>query len=209
MARKHALPLAVPLLFLSLSAPSLADEKADLLAFVAATRDAVARYGNVDDAVAAGYIPDPSGHCVSAAMEGLPAELGGMGIHYLNPAMLGITASAPRVDGTSTYTDFSNPAILLYEPQADGTLKLVGAENLVFEKAWRAAGNADGPRLPMRAWDHMVDDPATAQDEAHGFEPHYDQHVWFVGAPENALTPFNPAVTCDHHVAAAHSEDHR
>ena len=40
-----------------------------------------------------------------------------MGIHYINPKLLKITAVEPRVDGDSTHTDFMNPAILLYEPQ--------------------------------------------------------------------------------------------
>ena len=45
-----------------------------------------------------------------------------MGIHYINPQMLKITSTEPRVDGNSTHTDFMKPAILLYEPQADGSL---------------------------------------------------------------------------------------
>ena len=175
----------------------------DTSAMIEAAKAATARFQNVNDALAAGYVPDPSGRCISAASEGLPAHLGSMGIHYMRPDILGITATTPRVDGANTHTDFLNPSILLYEPQADGSLKLVGIENLVFEKGWRAAGNTDGPRLGSRAWDRMADDPATPNDEAHGFEPHFDQHVWFVGQPEHALLPFNPAITCEHHVASA------
>ena len=29
---------------------------------------------------------------------------------------------------------------MIYEPQADGSLELVGIENLVFQAAWKAAG---------------------------------------------------------------------
>jgi len=167
---------------------------------LAALKAATEKYRDVNAALAAGYIPDPSGHCVSAAAEGLPAELGGMGIHYLNPALLKITASSPRVDGGSTHTDFLNPSILLYEPQADGSLQLVGIENLVFEAAWRAAGNEAAPVINGRSWTHMADDAGTPGDEAHGFMPHFDQHVWlFRDNPAGTLEPFNPAVTCDHH----------
>ncbi len=172
---------------------------ADTATTIEAIRAATARFQNVDDALAAGYIPDPSGHCVSAASEGLPAEWGSMGIHYLQPGILGIRATTPRVDGANTHTDFMNPSILLYEPQADGSLRLVGVENLVFEKGWREAGNTEPPRILTRTWDRMADDPATPRDEAHGFADHFDQHVWLVGDPEHALTPFNPAVTCEHH----------
>jgi hypothetical protein len=164
-----------------------------------AIRKATARFSDVKVALAEGYIPDPAGHCVSAAMEGLPAELGAMGIHYLRPDLLGITATAPRVDGTGTHTDFLKPSILLYEPQKDGSLVLVGVENLVFEKAWKAAGNASPPVLAGRVFDRMADDPATPIDEAHGFEPHYDQHVWFRENPSGNLSPFNPAVSCADH----------
>lgn len=164
-------------------------------------RAALEKYQDVNLALADGYIPDPSGHCVSAAAEGLPAELGGMGIHYMHPQRLGITADQPRVDGTGVHTDFMEPGILLYEPQEDGTLVLVGIENLVFEEAWKAAGHTEPPTFNGRTWDHMADDPATEADEAHGFTPHYDQHVWLFREPAagGELEPFNANVTCPDH----------
>jgi hypothetical protein len=163
-------------------------------------RAATEKYKDVNVALAEGFIPDPSGHCVSAAAEGLPVEWGGMGIHYLNPELLQITASEPRVDGNSTHTDFTRPSVLLYEPQADGSLELVGIENLVWIEAMKAAGNPDVPVFMGRKWDKMADDPATAVDEAHRFMPHYDQHVWLYREnPSGILNPFNPAVTCEHH----------
>jgi hypothetical protein len=123
-----------------------------------------------------------------------------MGIHYLNMAALKITGGEPRVDGEGTHTDFMKPAILLYEPQADGSLKLIGVENLVFQKAWHAAGHSGPPSFAGRTWDAMADDPGTKADEAHGFQPHYDQHVWvFRDNPTGVLQPFNPNVTCKHH----------
>ena len=123
-----------------------------------------------------------------------------MGIHYLNMAALGITTGEPRVDGNGLNTDFTKPSILVYEPQADGSLELVAVENLVFQKAWHDAGNAEPPSFGGVVWDAMADDPATAGDEAHGFEPHYDRHVWaFRDNPAGVLVPFNPAVTCEHH----------
>lgn len=158
----------------------------------------VEKYRDINVAIEEGYIT-PDNHCVSAAGEGLPAELGAMGIHYIHPAMLKITGTEPRVNGESTYTDWSQPSILIYEPQADGSMELVAVENLVFEAAWQAAGNAEAPVLNGRTWDHMADDPSTSGDEAHGFMPHYDQHVWlFRENPMGDLMPFNPDVTCEH-----------
>ena len=161
-------------------------------------RASVEKYKDINVAMAEGYIT-PDNRCVSAAAEGLPAELGAMGMHYIHPALLKITGTEPRVNGESTYTDWSQPAILIYEPQADGSMELVAVENLVFEAAWEAAGMGEVPTLNGRAWDHMADDANTAGDEAHGFMPHYDQHVWlFRENPMGDLMPFNPNVTCEH-----------
>jgi hypothetical protein len=170
---------------------------------IAALRTVAAKYADVSVALAEGYIADPSGMCITAAMEGQPAELGAMGLHHFRPDLLGITATAPRVAGTGTHTDFNQPGVLIYEPQANGTLQLVAIENVVFEAGWRAAGNTAAPTFGGNAYVHMVDDPATPADEAHGFEPHYELHAWVPRAnPRGMFQPFNPAVTCDH---AAHA----
>ena len=162
-------------------------------------RARVDKYKDINVALADGYITPDNNHCVSAAAEGLPAELGAMGVHYVHPGLLQITATEPRVDGNSTYTDWMQPAILIYEPQEDGSFELVAVENLVFEKAWTDSGKSEPPALNGRNWDHMADDPATDGDEAHGFMPHYDQHVWLYREnPMGELMPFNPNATCDH-----------
>jgi hypothetical protein len=123
-----------------------------------------------------------------------------MGVHYINPALLEVTATEPRVDGKATHTDWMRPSILIYEPQADGSLELVAVENLVFEAAWAASGKSEQLVLNGRSWDHMADDTSTPGDEAHGFAPHFDQHVWlFRENPAGALMPFNANVTCEHH----------
>ena len=177
---------------------------ADETAEIAAVREATAKYKDVNVALAEGFVPAPSG-CVTAAHEGLPAEWGAMGIHYIHPAMLKLKGTEPRVDGMSTHIDFLTPAILLYEPQADGSLVLVGVENLVFQKAWKDAGNSEPPVFAGRVWDSMADDPATPADEAHEFEPHYDQHIWTMRVnPNGALVPFNSNVTCEHFKGEAH-----
>jgi len=165
-----------------------------------ALRAATEKYKDVNVALEEGFIPDPSGHCVSAAAEGLPAEWGAMGIHYLRPDILQITGDDPRVNGTGTHTDFEKPAILLYEPQADGSMTLLGIENLVFEAGWRGMGHNGPPMTNGRHWDHMADNPDTEGDEAHGFMPHFDQHIWlFRDNPAGDLEPFNVNVTCEHH----------
>ena len=165
---------------------------------------ATERFRDVEVALAEGYIRDPFDLCDTAEMMGKPASLGAMGIHYFRPELLGITAPpSPRVDGNGTHTDFLKPAILIYEPQADGSLELVAVENLVFAKAWHASGNAAPPSFHGVEYDTMADDPATPADDAHMFEPHYDRHVWiYRDNPNGVFAPFNPAVSCAHHTGA-------
>ena len=168
---------------------------------LASVRKATERFQDIKVALAEGYLRDPMDMCETAAIMGRPAELGAMGVHYFRPDLLGITAPPnPRVDGAGTHTDFLKPAILIYEPQADGALKLVAVENLVFQKAWKAAGHDKPPSFHGVPYDEMKDDPATKPDEAHLFEPHFDRHVWlYRDNPNGMFTPFNPAVSCAHH----------
>ena len=165
---------------------------------LAEVKAATERFRDVKVALAEGYIRDPGNMCDSAEMMGRPASLGAMGIHFFRPDMLGITAPPnPRVTGTGTHTDFRKPSILIYEPQADGSLELVAVENLVFAKAWREAGNTAPPSFHGVEWDSMKDDPNTEIDEAHMFEPHFDRHVWLYRENANGVfAQFNPAVSC-------------
>ena len=167
-------------------------------------RAATARFKDVKVALAEGYLADPENICHTAGHMGRDAKLGGMGIHYFRPDLLGITAPPnPRIAGEGVHTDFRKPAILIYEPNAKGELELIAVENLVFEKAWRASGKTRPPTFQGQTWDHMVDDPATKEDEAHNFEPHYDLHVWLYRPnPAGMFKPFNPTVTCEHHKPA-------
>lgn len=164
-------------------------------------RAATARLRDVKVALAEGYVPDPMNMCETAASMGRPASLGAMGIHYFRPDLLGITAPpSPRVDGNGTHTDFRQPAVLIYEPTADGGFDLVAVENLVFQASWFAAGHSGPPMFYGLPWDAMSDDPATSLDEAHMFAPHFDRHVWlYRDNPNGLFAQFNPAVSCAHH----------
>jgi hypothetical protein len=164
------------------------------------------RFKDVTVALAEGFIRDPGNHCETATMMGRPAAAGAMGIHYFRPDLLGITAPpSPRVDGNGIHTDFRKPSILIYEPQADGSLQLVAVENLVFAAAWRAAGHTQPPTFHGMPWDSMVDDPTTELDEAHMFAPHFDRHVWIHrDNPNGVFAQFNPTVSCAHHAHTGH-----
>ncbi len=210
----HAALLAFVALFITgcsaSSQPSAAPAPGPGEPSLAEVYKATERFKNVNVALAEGYLRDPMNLCDTAEMMGKPAELGAMGIHYFRPDLLGITAPPnPRVDGNGVHTDFRNPSILIYEPQADGSLELVAVENLVFKASWRATGAKAPPTFHGAPYDTMVDDPATAIDEAHMFEPHYDRHVWIYRAnPNGVFTPFNPAVSCVHHTGATGHTGH-
>ena len=123
--------------------------------------------------------------------------LGTMGHHYVNPRLLGLTAPVNgRVNGTGTYTGVEPPAVLLYLPDGQGGLKLVGIELLVFAQAWDAS-NKRPPSYRGREYNYMADNPATPQDEAHGFMPHYDLHIWlFQHNPSGLYAQWNPSISC-------------
>ena len=168
-------------------------------------RAATERFRDVSVALAEGYVRDPMNICDTAPMMGRPAKLGAMGIHFFRPDLLGISAPPnPRVEGNGTHIDFLKPGILIYEPQADGSLELVAVENLVFQKSWHAAGNSKPPSYQGVEYDTMQDDPKTAIDEAHMFEPHYDRHVWLYREnPNGMFAQFNPRVNCADHIASS------
>jgi len=184
------------------SVPASVDGEPDLSAVRAATE----RFRDLNVALAAGYIRDPFDLCETAEMMGRPPALGAMGVHYFRPELLGVTAPPnPRVIGSGTHTDFLTPAILIYEPQANGSFELVAVENLVFAAAWQAAGHATLPSFQGVPYDLMQDNPSTSVDEAHQFEPHYDRHVWLYREnPNGVFAQFNPNVTCAHHRGATH-----
>ena len=190
--------------------PAFAKGEPDL----AAVRAASERFKDVKIALAEGYIEAPGGMCETSSMMGRAGPDMAMGIHYFRPDMLGISGPPnPRVDGTGTHTDFLKPAILIYEPQPDGSLQLVAVENLVVKKAWHAAGHKEPPSFMGVRYDEMADDPSTPADEAHNFEPHYDRHVWVHREnPIGVFAQFNPQVSCDaakaRHAAPVAGEAH-
>lgn len=162
-------------------------------------REATEKFEDIEVALEAGYVRDPMDLCYGASDAGRPAQLGHMGVHYFRPDLLGITEEKPRVDGTGTHTDFTSPGVLVYEPQADGSMELVAVENLVFKDAWD--GTHQGPpTFHGLEYYPMVDNPRTELDEAHHFRPHYELHLWVHREnPVAVYSEWNPNVTCEHH----------
>lgn len=166
-------------------------------------RGATRRFEEVETAKEAGYVRDPMDRCEMAADQGRPAQLGGMGVHYFRPDLLEITEEKPRVDGTGTHTDFTEPGVLVYEPRPDGSMELVAVENMVFKDAWDEEHEGK-PTFHGLEYFQMVDNPRTEADEAHLFRPHYELHLWVHREnPIAVYSEWNPEVTCEHHQSAA------
>ncbi|MGK7313619.1 MAG: hypothetical protein ACN0LA_15500 [Candidatus Longimicrobiales bacterium M2_2A_002] len=185
--------------------PAAAQARAIPTAELDAIEAATERYRDLEVAIADGYVL-PMKMCVRSVDEGQPAQLGAMGLHFVRPDRLGITAEAPRVDGNGTHTSFMSPSVLIYQPMADGSMKLVAIENLVWAKAWHEAGNTAPPSFHGYDYYYMHDNPETEVDEAHGFEPHYELHFWlYEENPAGMFAPWNPRVSCDAYGATATS----
>lgn len=97
-------------------------------------------------------------------------ELGGMGYHYGNPAL---------IDGI---VDAAQPELLLYEPQKNGRLRFVAVEYVVPFTAWTAT---EPPKLYGQFFH---------RNEAFGL---WVLHVWHMAEnPSGIFTDWNPKVSC-------------
>lgn len=157
---------------------------ASLSQTLAAARAATAQFHDIEVAVAAGYaLGSP---CESRAE-------GAMGHHYPNRSLLGIRGvrgTPPLVWGDDAVIDLRQPEVLLYEPQADGSKRLVAVEYVVFAAAWDAV-NSEPPTFAGVPFEYKEG------VEAHGFEPHYELHVWvWRHNPLGMFYAWNPNVSC-------------
>lgn len=138
---------------------------------LATVRAATARFHDVAAAEAAGYVS--TGECVA-----LPG-VGAMGIHYVNPPLMGDAGFDP-----------ARPEVLVYEPQADGSRRLVAAEFLVFRAPWDAA-HAAAPAFGSQAFDQSFG------AQAHGLPDHYELHLWlWRHNPAGMFASWNSKVSC-------------
>ena len=151
------------------SAPALSVGAAETEgALVARLRQASVRFHDIQVAVDEGYIQTSPG-CGP-----------GFGIVYRKNALL---------DGV---VDPAHPEILLYEPQKNGRMQLVGVELLVLAGPWDATHS--GP--PTYAGQIFED--RRAPGGAGPPFPNYALHAWvWQHNPNGLFTPFNPTITCE------------
>lgn len=155
----------------------------ELSKLLAAVREATDQFHDVNVAIAAGY------RASSAGCE--DSEEGAMGIHYGHPALLGIVPGVRPTTGTNSVIDPLRPEIVLYEPQPDGSRRLVAIEYVVYRAAWDAAHPGTLPTLLGLPFDQKFG------SEAHGHADHYELHVWlWRHNPLGMFAPWNPKVSC-------------
>ena len=154
----------------------------ELAKLLAQIRAATSQYHDVDVALADGYRPSRAG-CESFAD-------GAMGIHYGQPTLLGLIPGSIPTTGTDPVIDPLRPEILMYEPQADGSRRLVGIEYVVYRAAWDAVHDAP-PTLLGIPFDQKFG------PDAHGHADHYELHLWlWRHNPLGMFAPANPKVSC-------------
>ena len=138
-----------------------------------AVKAATARYHSFEQADKAGYTVagEP---CVAVS------PLGTMGIHAVNPALM----ADPAIDPL-------RPEILLYVPEANGKLTLVGVEYFKADADQNLATDSDRPAVLGQPFDG----PMPRHNPT--MPIHYDLHVWlWQDNPSGLFAPFNPTLSC-------------
>ena len=173
---------------LSLGGRTAVAQEASTDAQIAQAKTALAKYQDPMEAVRNGYFStvscmdfptglDEHAHGEHGGHGGMSYKPGGMGVHFLNTALIG-----PTLDPTK-------PQVLIYEPVAD-KLQLVAAE-------WFAPvmpGVKEAPRVFGRALEGPMEGHPPIMSP--GFH-HWDLHVWlWKNNPSGMFNPTNPDIKC-------------
>lgn len=127
-------------------------------------RAANSRFLDVKAAAAEGYAPIP---CASGITGGA------MGIHYVNGQYL-----------KDDKIDIARPEAVMYEPMADGTLKLVAVEYITS----KGPASLDGQLFNFNS-----------APNRYGLGEFYELHIWaWKGNPTGTFADMNPKVSCEH-----------
>jgi len=153
-----------------------AEQKSQQSTLIKMVRESTERFKDVAEAEREGYAL--SFGCVSGP------DQGAMGLHFINMDLVG-----------KGIINADKPQIILYEPTADGRLKLTGADFLVDAQQWDA--NVDkthkpGPPELMGQLFHYFESP-----NRFGLKAFYTLHVWaWKENPNGAFVNWHPDVSC-------------
>lgn len=135
-------------------------------------RDATARYIDINAAFSDQFVVGTP--CVSGP------DAGAMGVHLVR---------ADRI--TKLVLDAGKPQALIYEPMADGAMRLVGVEFIVLAQNWP---NPDSPPALEGNLLNYIGAP-----NRYGLPAFYEIHVWaWEDNPKGSYADWNTHVTCAH-----------
>ena len=148
------------------------DDKGRAGELVRTVREATARFRDAAAAEAEGY------HLLFGCVTG--PDFGAMGLHYVNMSLVGDGALDP-----------ARPEIVIYEPQPNGRLRLIGADFLVLAADWHAK-HAAPPELEGQLM-HLFESP-----NRFGLPAFYTLHVWaWKDNPTGMFVNWHAKVSCD------------
>lgn len=136
-------------------------------------RNATARFKDINVAMKEGWVQGTP--CVSGP------NFGAMGIHFLMPNRVG--------DGV---LNADQPESLIYEPQSDGSFRLVGVEFIVLVKDWDTL-HPDG--APPELEGHLAN--LVGEPNRYRLPAFYELHVWaWERNPVGSFADWNTRVSC-------------
>jgi hypothetical protein len=131
--------------------------------------NATAKYVDLNAALADGFVPATP--CVSGP------DTGAMGVHFVLPSRI-----------SSGVLNAEYPQALIYEPMANGAMRLVGVEFIVLESNAKNPPALDGNLLNY-----------IAAPNRYGLPAFYEIHVWaWESNPKGSYADWNTRVTCTH-----------
>jgi hypothetical protein len=175
-----SLPACIAVALATVGAPALAQHDhaahnpSSMAPLVAKVRSVTSKYADIKVATKEGWVQATP--CVSSP------TAGAMGIHYVLPERVG--------DGK---IDPAKPEALIYEPQPNGSLRLVGVEYIVIAEDWSKLNKDGGTPSVDGHLMHYVGAP-----NRYGLPAFYEMHVWaWQHNPNGTFVDFNSKVTCD------------
>ena len=136
-------------------------------------RQATHSFIDVNNAVGAGYGPFLG--CVTGP------DHGAMGVHYVNLTLYG--------DGL---LNVDQPEAVIYEPQPNGSLRIVGVEYIVDAATWLANNNNTPPVLEGQVFNYV------AAPNRFNIPAFFELHVWaWRDNPQGSFVDWNNHVSCE------------
>ena len=135
--------------------------------------NATAQYVDINVAFHQGFVVATP--CVSGP------DTGAMGVHLVLPSRI-----------ASGVLDPTQPQALIYEPMANGAMRLVGVEFIVLASVWEASHPASSvPALEGNLLNYI------AAPNRYGLPAFYEIHVWaWQDNPQGSYADWNTQVTC-------------